>query len=136
MFALSAERMPETVDTEGLELEGRSAFRRRGKGVGRGKRKVESHAAYSSSGSSGRGRCSFVVGQSLHPNAVNHQVNFEWHRGHCGRFVAAECLWAVSLPFRYSCRKRMMCGESTGSRLLDPVVLVGIQFFLGKAYLS
>jgi hypothetical protein len=53
-----------------------------------------------------------VAGESLYPNAGNHQVNSEWRRGHCSRFVAAECRWVAALHFPDTHRERMSCGEA------------------------
>src|SRR5271167_4130010 len=62
-------------------------------------RKVKDHAVNSTPGSSHRGGCSVVAGQSVHSNAVIYQVNPEWCRRHRRGAVAAECIWTISLPF-------------------------------------
>src|SRR5579864_6452468 len=62
------------------------------------KGKVKYHAFNSTAGSSHRGRCPPVAGESLHPHAGIYQIHPQWRRGHCGRFVAAECFWAVPFP--------------------------------------
>jgi hypothetical protein len=77
------------------------------RGVSPRNKKGQSYAVNSTPGSSHRGGCSPVAGQSLHPNAVIYQVNLEWSGGHCRGAVAAECIWTVSLPVRYPRRKGM-----------------------------
>src|ERR1700690_3517670 len=77
------------------------------RGVSPRKRKVEAHAVNSTPGSSYRGGCSVVAGQSVHSHARIVQVNPEWCGGHCRSAVAAERIWTVSLPFRRPYRKRM-----------------------------
>ena len=62
-------------------------------------------------GSSGRGGCPPVVGESLHPNARNYQVHFEWRRGYCSSSVAHECSWTVSLSCRDPRRQVMSEGK-------------------------
>jgi outer membrane protein OmpA-like peptidoglycan-associated protein len=65
----------------------------------RERRKVKDHAFNSTPGSSHRGGCSFVAGESLHSHAGIHQVDFERCCGHCRSSVAAERFWIVPLPF-------------------------------------
>src|SRR6202048_1267032 len=64
----------------------------------RKQRKVKDHAFHSTPGSSHRGGCSFVAGESLHSHAGIHQVDFERGCGHCRSSVAAERFWIVPLP--------------------------------------
>jgi hypothetical protein len=73
-------------------------------------RKVKAYAVVSTSGSSHRGGCSAVAGQSLHSNAGIHQVNLEWGSRHRSSAVAAQCIRAVSLPFGDPHRKRITIG--------------------------
>ena|SRR5438552_9633949 len=63
------------------------------------KKKGQSYAVNSTLGSSRRGGCPPVAGESVHSNAGIHQVNSEWRGGNCCRPVAAECFWTFSFPF-------------------------------------
>ena len=40
-----------------------------------------------------------MAGESLHSNAVIHQVNSERRRSYRRGFVATECFWTLSFPF-------------------------------------
>jgi hypothetical protein len=48
---------------------------------------------------SDRGGRPFVDGESLHPNAGNHQIDPERRRRHRGCFVATECFRDFAFPF-------------------------------------
>src|ERR1700730_15679908 len=80
-----------------LEQRNSGSTSQRMRGVGpRNKERFKDHASNSTSGSSDRGGCSPVAGESLHSHAVIHQVNLERRRGHRGGFVAHECFRTLS----------------------------------------
>src|SRR5579863_3803395 len=83
------------------------------KGVSCERRKVKGHASNSTPGSSHRGGCSSVAGQSLHSHAGIDQVDSEWRRRHCCGVVAAECFWAVSFSVRRPHLEVMTAGEQS-----------------------
>ena len=67
------------------------------------KRKVKDHAFTANSGSSRRGGCSAVAGESLHPDAGIHQVHLERRGRHRRGLVAVECLWTVPFVVPHPC---------------------------------
>ena len=69
--------------------------------------RFKDHAFNSAPRSSNRGGCASVAGESLHPHAVVHQVNFERCGGNRRCSLAAQCLWAVPFPIWDSSRKGM-----------------------------
>src|SRR5580692_11472914 len=64
--------------------------------------RCKANASNSTRGSSHRGGCPAVAGESVHSDAGFHQINSERCRGYRGRVVAAERFWAISLAFARS----------------------------------
>ena len=70
-------------------------------GVAPRNQKGQDHAVNSTPGSPHCGGCPSVAGESLHSDAVIHQVHSERRRGNRRGFVAAQRFWTISLPFAY-----------------------------------
>src|SRR5271165_460160 len=93
---------------------------RRMRGVSQKARKVKGYASNSIAGSSDRGGCPPVAGESLYSDAGNHQVNFERRRGHCLGFVDPECYRAIPFSSQYPAWEGMTIRRANISRNLPP----------------
>src|SRR5580692_2807453 len=90
-----------------LEPRNKRQHLERMRGVSPQEERSKDHASTSTRGSSYRGGCPSVAGESLHPYAVVHQVNSERSGSDRRRSLAAQCLRAVPFPIWDSSRKGM-----------------------------